>query len=302
MSKTIEKKILPEYFDKIAAGKKTYELRLADWKCEQGDTLILIEIDAKTKKPTGRTVRRKVGYVGKTKGLDFWTDKEIADHGYQIISLLDELPTIRIKDAWLLRENTSNHLDEIWRKDTDKPIANNPEYDKWLTKRVASYQKAWKPFEQKVLLGMTETLELTFRQNIIDVNIAPWFNAFSDPMVIGVVQEPDVFIDTLTHELLHRLLTDNTAIPHETQLLSEWERLFGKQHSFTALVHIPVHAVHKAIYLDVLKQPERLERDIANNKKYRATDYVAAWDYVEKHGYKEIIEKLHKSYEKLAQG
>lgn len=88
--KTIEKKILPEYFDRIAAGEKTYDLRLADWKCEQGDTLILIEIDAETKKPTGRTIRRKVGYVGKTKGLDFWTDKEIAEHGYQIISLLDE--------------------------------------------------------------------------------------------------------------------------------------------------------------------------------------------------------------------
>lgn len=90
MSKVIEKKILPEYYDRIAAGEKTYELRLADWDCEQGDTLVLIEIDAKTKNPTGRKLRRKVGFVGKTKGLDFWTDEEIAKHGYQIISLLEE--------------------------------------------------------------------------------------------------------------------------------------------------------------------------------------------------------------------
>ncbi len=292
---TIEKKILPEYFDKIAAGEKTYELRLADWECNKGDVLVLVEIDAVTKKPTGRTLRRKVGYVGKTKGLDFWTDKEIAEHGYQIISLLDELPTIRIKDAWLLRENASKHLHELWGKEDEK-LAD----DKWMEKRVADYQKAWQPVEQKILTAMTELLGLSFRQNIIDVNIAPWFRAFSDPMVIGVMQEPDLFIDTLTHELLHRLLTDNTAIPHETQLIPEWERLFGKQHSFTALVHIPVHAVCKAIYLDVLKQPERLERDIANNKKYEATDYVAAWDYVEKHGYKEIIKKLQKSYLKMS--
>lgn len=293
MSKEIEKKILPEYFNRIAAGEKTYELRLADWQCEQGDTLVLVETDAKTKKPTGRTMRRKVGYVGKTKGLDFWMDEEIAEHGYQIISLLDELPVIRIKDAWLLRENASKHLHELWGK--DKNLAD----DEWMEKRVAEYQKAWKPVEQKILMGMTERLELSFRQNIIDVNIAPWFNAFSDPMVIGVMQEPDLFVDTLTHELLHRLLTDNTTVPYETQLLAEWQKLFGRNHTFGTVVHIPVHAVHKAIYLEVLKDPKRLERDIANNKKYEATDYIEAWDYVEKHDYKNIIEKLNKSYRNL---
>ncbi len=90
MDKEIEKKILPEYFDKIKAGEKTYELRLADWECNQGDILVLIEIDPETKQPTGRIMRRKVGFVGKTKDLDFWTKEEIDKYGYQIISLLDE--------------------------------------------------------------------------------------------------------------------------------------------------------------------------------------------------------------------
>jgi len=90
MSKVIEKKILPEYFDKIEAGEKTYELRLADWNCEQGDTLVLVEIDSATKEPTGRKLQRKVGFIGKTKDFDFWTKEEIDKYGYQIISLLDE--------------------------------------------------------------------------------------------------------------------------------------------------------------------------------------------------------------------
>lgn len=109
MSKVIEKKILSEYFNRIKAGEKTYELRLADWECEQGDILVLIEIDPQTKSPTGHKMRRKVGYVGKTKGLDFWTVEEIAKNGYQIISLLDESPEIRIKDAGLFYENVSKH-------------------------------------------------------------------------------------------------------------------------------------------------------------------------------------------------
>ena len=88
--KTIQKKILSEYFDKVASGEKTYELRLADWDCEQGDTLVLNEIDSTTKQPTGRSLRKKVGYVGKTKDFEFWTKEEINKYGYQIISLLEE--------------------------------------------------------------------------------------------------------------------------------------------------------------------------------------------------------------------
>ena len=82
-------------------------------------------------------------------------------------------------------------------------------------------------------------------------------------------------------------------------ILVEWQKLFGKEHASGTLVHIPVHAVHKAIYLDVLNAPERLERDIAGIKKNKATDYINAWDYVDKHGYLEIIEKLRASYKKL---
>ena len=82
-------------------------------------------------------------------------------------------------------------------------------------------------------------------------------------------------------------------------LTDEWQKLFGKNHTFGTLVHIPVHAVHKAIYLDILKEPKRLKRDIVENNKYNATDYINAWDYVEKHGYKEIIKQLQKSYESL---
>jgi len=201
------------------------------------------------------------------------------------------LPTIRIKDAWLLREHASTHLHELWG-DGKMELAD----DEWMKRRVNEYTQAWQPYESQILQGMTEILGLSFRQNIIDVYIAPWFNAFSDPMVIGVTQEPDVFIDILTHELLHRLLTDNSSTSYTLPLLPEWEKLFGKQLNYVELVHIPVHAVHKAIYLDVLREPSRLQRDIKSNEEYGATDYIKAWAYVEKHGYKTIIKKLRKSY------
>ena len=197
-------------------------------------------------------------------------------------------PTIRIKDAWLLREAASVPLNELWGD--GEPLKTDDEYAA-ITK---AYQQAWQPIETKILAGMTNILGLSFKQNIIDVYVAPWFNAFSDPLVIGVTLEPDLFVDILTHELIHRLLTDNTTVPDEALLLTEWHQLFGEQNSFGMTVHIPVHAVHKAIYLDVLKAPERLERDVANNQKNNATDYLNAWNYVDEHGYQEIITKLQK--------
>jgi hypothetical protein len=201
------------------------------------------------------------------------------------------LPQIRIKNAWLLRDNVSKHLHILWAKEGE-PLAD----DSWIDNKVADYQKAWKPVEEQILTSLTDILGLSFRQNIIDVYIAPWFNAFSDPLVIGVTKDPDVFIDLLTHELIHRLLTDNNETPYSKRHLKVWGELFGEGISKSALVHIPVHALMKAIFIDVLHEPERLERDIASCREQNAVDYTTAWEYVEKHDYKEIIEKLKKTY------
>lgn len=80
------KKIWPEYFDLIKSGKKTFELRLADWECKEGDILVLQEWDPETKKYTGRELEKEVTYVRKTKDLSFFSQADIDRYGYQIIS------------------------------------------------------------------------------------------------------------------------------------------------------------------------------------------------------------------------
>ena len=82
----IAKKVWPQYFEAILSGKKTYELRLADWEGQEGDILVLKEWDPRTKKYTGRQVEREVTYVGKFK-IDelFWPDDAIKKYGIQII-------------------------------------------------------------------------------------------------------------------------------------------------------------------------------------------------------------------------
>ena len=83
----ITKKIWPEYFVKIKSGEKTFELRLADFKCQPGDILVLQEWDPKTKQYTGREIKKKVTYILKTKDVKFWPKEAMEKYGMQIISI-----------------------------------------------------------------------------------------------------------------------------------------------------------------------------------------------------------------------
>tara|TARA_Y100000114_G_scaffold144303_1_gene152748 strand:- start:2153 stop:2413 length:261 start_codon:yes stop_codon:yes gene_type:complete len=82
----IEKKILPEYFELVLSGKKKYDFRLADFDINEGDILVLKEWDKGLQSFTGREIEKDVLYVGKTKGDTTWSQADIDEYGYQIIS------------------------------------------------------------------------------------------------------------------------------------------------------------------------------------------------------------------------
>lgn len=199
------------------------------------------------------------------------------------------LPEVRIKDGFLLREKVSQHLHELWSKDGETLAG-----DEEMAKIVEAYQSAWQPYESKILTGMTNEMGLTFHQNTIDVYIAPWFFAFSDPLVIGVTYSPERFVEILTHEILHRLLTDNNETTAFSLDETELQILFGNDLTFNTLIHIPVHAIMQFVFDDVLNEPKRTVRDRDMCSKY--DDYRRAWEYVDATGYKVIIEKLKTFY------
>lgn len=85
MDMKIEKKIWPQYFDAVASGEKTFELRLADFKCKPGDILVLREWNPESGEYTGRELEKKVSYIVRTKGQKFWSEENVAKHGFQIL-------------------------------------------------------------------------------------------------------------------------------------------------------------------------------------------------------------------------
>jgi hypothetical protein len=162
------------------------------------------------------------------------------------------------------------------------------EYYSEIAKKYANW---WQPEGEAILRVMCEITGLRFRQNILDVYVAPWFYAFSSPMVLGVIfKTKDSLIGVVTHEIIHRLLIDNTTYDYNYDFAKLWRKMFGAELSQNALVHVPVHAIANKLYVDIMNRPDFVELDKKRSAEY--PDYVAAWDYVDRVGYNEVIKKL----------
>lgn len=209
---------------------------------------------------------------------------------------MSTIPDVRIMFSDILYQTVSVEIQKAKSRD-GFDLASIEQCNKW----THDYRAAWKPKAHTILEGMCKLYGLEFYRDVIDVNLAPWIKPISKPIMMSFFYEPDQFVDILTHELLHVLQTDNKKIKYQDSRLHDvraiWVGQFGDTHSFKTLVHIPIHAGLKAIYLDILKEPERLERDIKACE--HMPEYKLAWEYVEKHDYKKIINNLKDAYSHL---
>lgn len=175
---------------------------------------------------------------------------------------------------------------------------NNPElkargWNDWVPpgkekvlERVENYKKEWAKYGDKILAEMCNVLGLNFKRNIIDVHIVSGNpRQFSDPLIMKSGFAPNEFVDSFTHELLHVLFQDNIDIFPVSIL----ESMFPGE-STTTKNHCITYAVLKFLYLDILHDNDKLERNIIRSKKHSSSDYTRAWKIVEKNGYQKIID------------
>ncbi|EKD52665.1 MAG: hypothetical protein ACD_61C00276G0003 [uncultured bacterium] len=83
----ITKKTWPELFEKLLSGEKTFDCRIADFEVHPGDVIVFKEYDPEKKSYTGRTLRKTITFVGKTKEWKFFKPEDIEKFGYVIMSL-----------------------------------------------------------------------------------------------------------------------------------------------------------------------------------------------------------------------
>jgi len=83
----IRKKIWPEIFQRVLDGKKKYEVRLADFDIQEGDTLVLEEWNPETKSYTGRSLEKKAKSVVRFNVAKFNSIEDIKKYGHWLIEL-----------------------------------------------------------------------------------------------------------------------------------------------------------------------------------------------------------------------
>ena len=84
----IEKKVKQRYFKEIVDGKKRFEVRLADFECEPGDTIVLKEQVGEDDSLSGEEIDCEVSYKFNTKDIEkFYSREEIDKHGLMILSV-----------------------------------------------------------------------------------------------------------------------------------------------------------------------------------------------------------------------
>ena len=83
--RVIEKKIWPEFFRAVKSGKHRAGLRLADFRLRRGDTLLLREWNPRTRRYTGRVVRRKVRWLTRLDIFKFYSPRGIKRHGLYLV-------------------------------------------------------------------------------------------------------------------------------------------------------------------------------------------------------------------------
>lgn len=151
-----------------------------------------------------------------------------------------------------------------------------------VEKKIELFKEAWKKEEKTLLKAIHKITKLKFKANIIDCYIVSAITRdMSAPLIIRSRYTEEEFIDVLLHELLHKLFVDNGL-----------KKIKDLEESKTTINHIKVFAVLKYLYLDFLKNEERLGRVMQKSKEGNNQDYARAWEIVDERGYKEIIKGL----------
>jgi hypothetical protein len=141
---------------------------------------------------------------------------------------------------------------------------------------IAKLEKLWRPIEGKVFSLMSDTAGIAWQEDHVICYAVHDTVPFADPLTVPMKgRTPDYFIDTMVHELLHRLL----GSPDQSHIKHAWEWAFGRwrKESFTTQVHIPLYAIHALIYLKLFGE-DRLRRDM--KKISKVYNYRRAWDIV----------------------
>ena len=71
----------------MKSGRKTFDVRIADFEAREGDVLVFEEFDPEKNQYTGRTIEKRISFLMNTKKAGFYPEKQVQEYGFYIFQL-----------------------------------------------------------------------------------------------------------------------------------------------------------------------------------------------------------------------
>jgi len=191
-------------------------------------------------------------------------------------------PKILFKYSWIYDQNWKEWIKNYKTKNLKYPS----------TKKVLNYtvkvEKIWRNYEKNILSELSRITGLKWKEDFIYCYVVGNCRPFSNPLTMPVYNDKGYFVDTLIHELIHQLFTQEGNMKQTTEA---WKYINRKYRNETVRTrtHIPLHAILSYIYI-IFFDEKRLKRDIISKSFFY--DYKRAWQIVQQEGYQNIIHEF----------
>ena len=166
---------------------------------------------------------------------------------------------------------------------------------KYSPKKIEEYikkvKKIWGKYEKDILKELQKISGLKWEEKKIICYIISKTIPFSDPLTIPIYKNKNYFIDVLTHELIHRLFTQNTNREITNRSWKMIQRKLKKE-NINVRVHVILNAIHKHILLKFFNK-KRLNKNIKSLNHLK--DYKKSWEIVERQRCENIIKSFKKN-------
>ncbi len=155
---------------------------------------------------------------------------------------------------------------------------------------IKEIEPLWRKHENKVLKELSRVSGLKWKEKEIKAYVVGVTYPFSDPLTLPKYKDKNWFIDNLIHELIHQLFIQKGNLEISNNSWDFIDKKYKKESQKTR-IHIPLHAIHKSIYLKFFGK-KRLMIEQKFMKKHK--DYHNSWQIVNKEGHENIINEFKK--------
>lgn len=170
-----------------------------------------------------------------------------------------------------------SHLYDIHLKHKDDFVMPD---DKLFAAKIEELTATWAQDGVQILKAIEDESGFTWRRQEVICYVTAGVIPFSDPLTLNLRSN----IDTVTHELIHCILS-------EPENRKKWDKGWGViEDKYTEEPHIvKVHIIVHAIHTPILKKLFGEERYATERDSMHNPNYARAWEIVERDGYESIV-------------